>query len=147
MKYLSKKQQKNIEMRLSHLEKNDYELSALQNGEVMGTANFAIVSKDRKVWLRKIETRQEFQNMGVGQALLDVLEYFTIQNGLKHIEGKFYPDNEFARPFYLKNGYDIYKEDYETYVEKFLNPSAVLSEKEDRILGYEVLDCKDDMEM
>lgn len=148
MKYISKKQNKYIEMKLSHLDGNDYELVALSDSDaIMGKANFAIISKQRKVWLRKIETKPEFQDKGVGQALLDTLEYFTIQKGLKHIEGKFYPDNEYAKPFYLKNDYDIYKEDYETYVEKYLNPQNVEIANKDRILGYEVIENHEEMEM
>lgn len=146
MKYISKKQKKYLEIQLNHLENNEYEILALaDNDTVMGMATFAIKPKERKVWLRKIETLPQFQDKGVGQALIDVLEYFTATNGLRHIEGKFYPDNDYAKPFYLKNDYDIYKEDYETYVGKFLNPQKVLFANKDRILGFEVKEQENEM--
>lgn len=146
MKYISKKAKKYLEIKLKSLGDNEYEILALSdNDTIMGKATFVIKPRQRTVWLRKIETYPQFQDKGVGQALLDVLEYFTVSKGLRHIEGKFYPDNEFAKPFYLKNDYDIYKEDYETYVEKYLNPEPVVSTNKKRILGFEVIENEKEM--
>ena len=145
MKYLSAKQNKEINIQLINTD-NDKEFQAraiADNGDVMGTAYFAIIRNERKVWLRKIETKPEYQNLGIGKALLDTLEYFTIQNRLCVIEGKFYPDNEYARPFYLKNNYDIYKEDYETYVGKYISHESLAEEDKKRIIDYEVLPAEE----
>lgn len=146
MKYISKKAKKYFEIEFKGLGDNEYELLALSdNDTIMGRASFVIKPKRRTVWLRKIETYPQFQDKGVGQALLDVLEYFTVSKGLKHIEGKFYPDNEYAKPFYLKNDYDIYKEDYETYIEKYLNPEQVVFANKARIHGFEVKENENEM--
>ena len=145
MKYLSAKQNKEINIQLINTD-NDKEFQAraiADNGDVMGTAYFSVNRKERKLWLRKIETKPKYQNLGIGKALLDTLEYFTIQNRLCVIEGKFYPDNEYARPFYLKNGYDIYKEDYETYVGKYISHESLAEEDKKRIIDYEVLPAEE----
>ncbi len=143
MKYLSQKQNnKPINIQLTNVDEysNEYKISALDdNGNEMGYATFSVNKKERKVWLRKIETYSGYQNLGVAKAILDVLEYFTVQNRLCMIEGKFFPDNEFARPFYEKNNYDIYKEDYETFVGKYIGNDTLSNETKKRIVDYEVL--------
>ena len=142
MQYISQKQNnKPINIQLVNVDDlHEYKISALSdNGEEMGFATFAVKQKERKVWLRKIQTNPGYENIGVGKAILDVLEYFTIQNRLCIIEGKFYPDNEYARPFYLKNNYDISKEDYDTFVTKYIGHESVSNETKERIIGYEVL--------
>lgn len=139
MEYISTKQNKTINLKLENVNDNSYMLLALSNtDEIMGSAYFSVNYKERKVWLKKIETDEKYQNQGVGKALIDVLEFFTINQNMRYIEGKFYPDNEYAKPFYLKNGYEIYKEDYETFVGKFLNAEEVLSNAKDKIINYEI---------
>lgn len=145
MKYISAKQNKEIEIQLINVDNNnEYEARAISdNGDIMGTLHFSVKRKDRSIWLRKISTAPEYQNQGVGQALLDTLEYFTILNRLCHIEGKFFPDNEFAKPFYLKNNYDIYKEDYETFVGKYISHDSIAEETKNRFVDFAVLPAEE----
>ena len=146
MQYISEKQNnKPINIQIVNTDNlNNYRISAItDNGDEMGFATFSIKKKDRSVWLRKIETNPQYQNLGVAKAILDVLEYFAVDNRLCLIEGKFYPDNEFAKPFYKKNNYDIHKEDYETYVSKYIGHESVSDETRQRIIGYEVLPAPD----
>ena len=93
-----------------------------EDGKVMGYITFKQhYENPRTMWLQKIETYPEFQGRGVGDALLSVMEYTTLETRKTSIDGKFFPDNEFAKPFYEHRGYDITKDGYETYVGKYLN--------------------------
>ena len=89
-------------------------------GQEMGYVNFAINKEygSRQLWLYKIKTYDEFQHQGVGSALITALEFFAYMRNISVVDGKFYPDNEFAAPFYEKYGYSIYHEDYFTGVGK-----------------------------
>ena len=66
-----------------------------------------------------------------------MLEYFALQNRAQVVEGKFYPENEFAKPFYNKYGYSIDKEDYETYIYKTLDYKRIKENIEPNITKYE----------
>lgn len=147
MQYLSQKQNKPININLVNVDgMNEYRISAIaDNGDEMGFAVFSVKKQDRKVWLRKISTKPEYQNLGVAKAMLDVLEYFTVQHRLCMIEGKFYPDNEYAKPFYQKNNYDIYKEDYDTFVSKYIGHDSISDETKQRIIGYEELPPQEEL--
>ena len=72
----------------------------------------------RNLWLTKIFVNESERFKGVGQKLIDALEYFAKSRHIDNIEGKFYPDNLYAKDFYEKNGYEIWKDGYETYVSK-----------------------------
>ncbi len=143
--YLSEKSGKEYKIELVELDDNDlYRASAISDsGDVMGTVTFNIQSKSRTLWIRKIETNPEFQNQGVGKALLDVVEYFAVKSRCSTIEGKFFPDNEYARPFYLKNNYEIYKDGYETYINKYISHGNISSDTMSRIVDFEILPLKD----
>lgn len=139
MEYISAKQNKKIKIEIVSVDEDDYKITAFSSeGESMGAVYFCLEDKGRRIWLRKIETYKNYQNQGVGKALIDVLEYFALKRNVCYIEGKFYPENEYAKPFYLKNGYKIYKEDYETFVGKYLDKEEILGELKNKILGYEV---------
>lgn len=75
------------------------------NGEEMGSINFGI--KDRHIWLYRITVDEKFQHQGIGTALIYAMEYIALNNNLNKIEAKYYPSNEFAKPFYKKLGYYI----------------------------------------
>lgn len=74
-------------------------------GEEMGYATCLL--KEDSLWLYKIETYEKFAHQGVGSALLDIVEFLAMQNRRKTVDGKYYPLNEFAKPFYEKHGYFI----------------------------------------
>lgn len=104
-------------------ENNYYNFVALNsNNEEMGFVNFGFtkIYGERSVWIYKIETYENFQHQGVGQALLWAMEYFACSKRVLKVIGKFYPENKFAKPFYEKNKYLISKEeDWE--VEKYID--------------------------
>lgn len=86
----------------------------INRGDVqMGFINFKETSIYGKkcFWLYKIEVNEKYQHQGVGQALLYAMEYTALEKRIPKIMGKFYPSNEFAKPFYIKNDYYIYSED------------------------------------
>ena len=125
-----------------------YEISCVDAyGEEMGFVNFSIDKSNsfRQLWLYKIKTQDEFLHQGVGSALISALEYFAYRNGIRGIEGKYYPDNEFAEPFYDKHGYSIYSEYYCTMVGKYLDFEKFKQETLPQIdeAGFTILDIKE----
>ena len=146
MQYISEKQNnKPINIQIVNTDNlNNYRISAItDNGDEMGFATFSIKKKERSVWLNKIKTNPNYQDTGVAKAIIDILEYFTFEKRLCLIEGKFKPENEFARPFYEKNGYEIYKEYYETFVSKYIGHDSISDDTRARIIGFEILPAPD----
>ena len=96
---------KNFDLEISK-EKDFYEMKCFSNENIeMGFITFKIYKN--VLWIFKLATHQAFAHQGVGSALIDITEYFAITKNANRIEGKFVPDNEFARPFYEKNGYYV----------------------------------------
>ena len=81
------------------------------NNERMGKINFKIGKKENsnETWIYNISTEQKYQHIGVGKTLLKICEYMTSRKGIKVIRGRFLPSNEYAKPLYEKNGYEITK--------------------------------------
>jgi len=106
-----------------------YETTAYdEHKNKLGFINFQILDKSiwygsshKTAWIYLIETEEKYQHKGIGKTLLDVMEYVAVLNKCENIEGKYYPTNEYAKPFYLKNGYSIEVDDYEQFVIKHLN--------------------------
>lgn len=124
---------------LFNTEENSYRIEILDNSNVMGYATFRI-KRNRyqdSIWLYKIETYPKYAHTGVGTATINLLEYFALQNRAQVVEGKFYPENEFAKPFYNKFGYSIDREDYETYIYKTLDYTKIKENIEPNITKYE----------
>ncbi|MBE5739090.1 MAG: GNAT family N-acetyltransferase [Clostridiales bacterium] len=129
---------KQINIELKYYDDKYYKAEAFsEDGEVMGVITFKPDGRG-SMWLQYIATNEKFQNMGVGDALLSVMEYRAVTTRIRNIEGKFYPSNDKAKPFYENRGYNIYKDGYETYLDKSLNIAQVISETEPRITNYEV---------
>lgn len=76
-----------------------------KNKEEMGIVSFKI--NENFLWVYKLKTNQNFYRQGVASAILDIVEYIAIKNGVNIIEGKFFPDNNYALPFYEKNGFHV----------------------------------------
>ena len=112
----------------------------------MGHANFKL--KDNgDVWLYHIKTEDSFLHQGVGQAMLDAMEVFCVKNSYTHIEGAFYPENEYAEIFYKNNNYSIFEDCYSYFISKHLKPSKVITETSQKIEGeMTVFDYKDYLE-
>ena len=108
----------NFNLRLT---KEDYRLLYIDclsdKNEEMGSIEFYI--KENKTFLYFLVTQPNFQNKGVASALLETMEYISCLEGVKHIEGKYRPMNEFALPFYKKHGYYVPNEikDWSVYDE------------------------------
>ena len=102
----------------------------------MGEISFKI--KSGKTWIYNIATEEAYQHNGIGQALIYVCEYMSATRNVKLIEGKYYPSNEFAKPFYDKNGYEIIKEGYETFIQKGIVKCEVLEKLEPLIVKEEI---------
>lgn len=101
---------------------NEIKLIDVSNNQEIGYINFKFYNEPYKyVWLNKIEVYKNYQSMGFGKFLLKCFEKFCIKNQYYNIEGKYYPENEFAKPLYIKNGYKIIKEYYETLLVKTLD--------------------------
>jgi len=100
--------------------------------KIMGELSFLI--NNCSAFLYTISTKQEFQHMGVGQALLDVFEYISAKQRCFHIEGQYFPQNIFAKPFYLKNNYYIDQECNASYIYKFLDADLTLARIEPNII-------------
>lgn len=92
-----------------------------KTSEVAANAYFKI--KDGVCFLGRIEVLQKYSHQGVGTKILNIIEQIAISNYCRAIDGKFFPFGNlgiYAKSFYEKNGYEIYKEDYETYIYKRL---------------------------
>ena len=101
---------------------------AKSNGnQEMGTLSFLLENK--KIWFFYVETYEPFQHMGVATAMVEHMEAFAQKNHIKHIEGRFFPSNEFAKPFYNKLGYDIFQDGYEWFVTKDLNQTKEIQQE------------------
>lgn len=104
-------QEYGFEMKITHHQDKDYYtiLCFDDAGICAGRASFKISKMGYRpsIWIYKIETFENFQNRGLGKAILDTVEMFAKLKRIYIIEGKFYPDNEYAEPFYIKNGYGI----------------------------------------
>lgn len=110
----------NIDVYLEN--KNVYRAFAMsEQNEEMGYIIFK--AHEKYSWIYRIETNDEFENQGVGSALLTTMEYILLTKvpTCYSIEGEFYPLNSHAQPFYRKHGYTIYKSNSEYYVSKILS--------------------------
>ena len=81
-----------------------------ENKQVMGHIVFSLKRQDRYAWLIHINTEDEFQHLGISTILACVMEYVAVANGFSRVEGVYCPLNQYARSFYLKNGYTLPKE-------------------------------------
>lgn len=101
-----------------------YEIRAYDKDKDIGFTNFKFETNGNSVWLQNIQvTDDNFLSKGVGKAMLKMFENVCTNARRFHVEGKFYPKGNGAhltRDFYNRNGYSIYKDDYETYIDKTL---------------------------
>ena len=102
----------------------------LNSDKEIGSLSFFFKNQDRErvSWLNKIEVEKKYQAKGVGYGLLKVFEQFSASRQYLTIEGKYYPTNERAKQFYLRNGYMIYREGYNQELFKRLDKNVVQAE-------------------
>lgn len=90
-----------------------------QDGRGVGFVYYRINKEsDNSIFLINIDIATYCQSRGLGQFLFDLLYNDAILEKVYFIEGKYAPTNNYARPFYIKNGCEIYKDCYESYVRK-----------------------------
>lgn len=103
-----------------------------EDGEVVGFVNFKIKSDSwHNVWLYNIEVNKKYQSNGLGDILIVAFEQVCINSRAFKVEGKYYPTNEKAKPFYVKHGYEIEKDGYDWYVTKDLKTSKDKNKNEE----------------
>lgn len=135
MKYLAKNG-KQLNVVINEDRFNRFFSVSIEEDDIMGSATFKIYDSKKTTWLFKIETKKEYQHMGIGQALIDIVEYISCLNHMQRIEGRYFPDNEHAKPFYKKNNYEIYKEGYDSFILKNLDRKHIFTDIEPRIKDY-----------
>lgn len=95
------------------------------NNKNQEIGSITFVFSGKTCWISRIEvTDINYSRIGLGSILLNLTEKFAIKNGKRNMDGTFRPFGElgwFAKSFYEKNGYQIYKDGYETYISKYLN--------------------------
>ena len=93
------------------------------NNKIIASSFFCVDSG--VCFLYRIEIcNPEYSHKGIGTKLLNIMEDFAKQKICRRVEGRFFPFGEFgdfAKDLYLKNGYKIYKDGYETYLYKNLS--------------------------
>lgn len=126
MEKLLNTQLKNGEMVYFKLKEEDHCLYSIT---VYDDTNLEIASvwfylKNRTCYVNRIEVKTEnYSHMGIGTMLLNHMEKFATKNYCYNVDGRFYPFGElgkYARAFYIKNNYHVYKDGYETYISKTL---------------------------
>ena len=110
----------NYEVNANLSEDDNKSIYLLNDYEMIGSIDFKVYPEKQKVWIYKIEVKEKYQSRGYGEELLKLFEDYCRKHRIFYVEGKFYPENDHARPFYIKHGYEIYKEYYSTYIYKDL---------------------------
>jgi len=113
------------------IEKVDFNCICLHalddSGKEVGYLRFLLINEgSRSAWLNLIEVPDECQHRGIGGSLITIFEYICVKMRSYNIEGRYYPKNNYAKPFYDKYGYDIFYEGYEQYISKRLEPDKVI---------------------
>ena len=117
---------------------NEYDVKIqAPNGETMGRIAF-VVNKGT-TFILHISTEEKFQHQGVGQALIDICEYISALQRSFHIEGYYFPTNEYAQLFYQKNNYIIEKDSYNSYVYKIIDVDKTRQRLKNRIVKEDSL--------
>lgn len=111
-----------------------------EDGRQVGFLNFKLNRKrGRLVELNKIKIYDEFQGKGYATALIKAFEYYVATKLMGFmVEGKFYPDNHRAKPFYEKNGYEIEKDGYDTMVTKILDLEKIKKDISPNVTEFQV---------
>ena len=132
---------KQVDVDVVHIEQDDYyELRAKEKDQIVGTLNFKKSKRNKGVaFLNDITVNEEYMGKGYGNILIKAFEYVALNLNLFLVEGKFYPENNRAKPFYIANGYAIEKDDYDTIVVKTLDREKIKQEIEPRIFGYDII--------
>lgn len=117
--------------------KDNYKAYVLDDvGDVMGFIYFHNITEGGPTWLEKIFVEEKYRFLGVGQVLLDLMEYISSLKNISFIEGRFYPENTYAEKFYKKNNYSIGYGTWD-FIYKNLNIKKIIQDVSSRIFNYE----------
>ena len=134
------------DLHLEYFDDDDFFCLSLFNDEYeeLGYLTFKAKSKPyRHIYINKIKNKSSQQRKGIGSALIQALEFIAYVKNIPQIEGKFYPENEYAKPFYEKHGYKIQKEYYEVEILKQLDFEKIKAEIEPKISNFSFPDKND----
>ena len=115
----------------------------------MGFVSFSIAQCDY-AWLYKIEVHEEYQNQKIGSALLDVMEYITLNLGFDSVEGTYNPSNSHAKKLYNSHNYfipnqthswDFYDPHWRMYKRLRENSQQIRATAKANVENIEVLDA------
>ena len=108
----------------------------------MGCVMFKLNTKS--CWLYKIKTEEAFQRQGIGSQLLTIMGKIALENNINFIEGKFYPENAYARSFYEKNGYYVPNKtrDWNEYDDSWTLCKLLNKEETKQFLANEIIEEK-----
>lgn len=142
MKYIDEYNGNAVEhnIKITHYNDKDYYLIQVLNEDNKEMGFLSFKAYDDYIWIFKLETHEEYRNKGVGSALLNMLEYMAKYKWKNSIEGKFYPDNEFAKPLYEKFGYSF---DYELTgqtIFKYISFDKVKEEIAPKVKDFNVIE-------
>lgn len=133
MKQFSVKGDRKIQVALE----GDYEkkcISAFEetNFQQVGYLHFKTKEYCKDAYLCTIKVDDpEYLRSGVGSIMMNCFENYCINNGIRSVEGRFYPNGDggiFAREFYESHGYSIFRDGYEQYIHKTLDPEEIQNE-------------------
>lgn len=112
-----------INFTLAENEDDLYSIVVNNNKEEIASIWFKL--KNRTCYLNRIEiTQNSYARKGIGTMLIKCMESFAVKHYCFSVDGRFYPFGDLgqhARAFYTKNGYNLYKDGYETYICKTLD--------------------------
>ena len=114
-----------------------------ENLEEMGHVYFFFDEQQDCVFLSNIKRDEKFKGLGVGSILLYTMEHIAVQKGYSRVVGKFLPQSNGARGFYVHNGYTILNNgDGDSTrcgeLRKYLNPSDVEAKYAEYVLKHVV---------
>ena len=115
-------------LRLTRKEEGYFQIEAWHNENVVGSTIFKL--KKGECYLYRIEILDtNFAHIGLGTQMLRFMEQIAYKGNCYSIDGKFYPFGElgaYAKDFYIKNGYSVDKEYYETFISKRLTKNSTI---------------------
>ena len=101
-----------------HVKHSYYQSEVVVRNKEQDVAFMYFKIKGSKCNLALIRVEPEYRRLGISTRLLQILENECVKEGVRSIDGRFYPENENARFMYENHGYSIYKDGYDQYLVK-----------------------------
>lgn len=123
------KNDETIILKLKYNELDNYYIINATNSEKKKVAFLTFSLKSGTCFLNNIKIENsKYSRLGIGSQMLELMEDTAISKRNFRVDGKFFPYGnlgQYARAFYKKHGYEIYKDDYETYIGKRLKEKTI----------------------